>query len=120
MFQHLKKIQSKGEVGFDYSSHNGRYAIGSGKAKFETMWSNRSGTNIYLYNDPPSIEGIAVVRRDIQRISEVKSARSLDFTSRYRTVHIWNVYWHSRRFFRKLYTKVPGAPNRAGNMKQIF
>ncbi len=42
-----------GEVVFDYSSHNGRYMIGSGVLEFETKWSSASDTSIHVYNDPP-------------------------------------------------------------------
>ena len=83
--------QPNGEVCFDYSSHNGRYVIGSGKAQFETMWSKGDGRCIHLYNDPSSIEGIAVARRDVLRIAQVKKAKSLNYTSRCRTVYLGRV-----------------------------
>lgn len=69
-----------GEVVFDYSSYNGRYLIGSGQLEFETRWTKASDTCIHLYNDPPSINAIAVAR-GCGSISEVRRARSLDYTS---------------------------------------
>ncbi len=77
-----------GKVHFNYSNYNGRYIIGSDKAKFETMWTKRNGSSIYLYSDPESIEWIAVTPREIQSISQVKNCKSLNYTSRSREVHI--------------------------------
>lgn len=73
-----------GEVVFDYSSFNGRYVIGSGVLKFETRWTKASDTSIYVLNDPPSINGVALAR-GCESISQVKSAELLDYTSRHRT-----------------------------------
>ena len=73
-----------GEVVFDYSSHNGRYIIGSGMLEFETMWTKASDTSISVYNDPPSINGVALAQ-GCESISQVESAESLDYTSRTRT-----------------------------------
>ena len=72
-----------GEVVFDYSSFNGRYVIGSGVLEFETKWSSAIDTGIHVYNDPPSINGVALVR-GYTSISQVQSAESLDYTSRFR------------------------------------
>ena len=74
-----------GEVVFDYGSHNGRYVIGSGELTFETMWTKASDTEIHIYNDPPSIHGVALAKR-CTSISQVLNAELLDFTSRARTV----------------------------------
>ncbi len=73
-----------GEVSFDYSSHNGRYMIGRGVIEFETMWSKASNTSIHIYNDPASINGVALAK-GIGPISNVSNAESLDYTSRSRT-----------------------------------
>ncbi len=73
-----------GEVVFDYSSFNGRYVIGSGVLEFETRWSKASDTSIHVYNDPGSINGVALARR-CASISQVQDASSLDYTSRTRT-----------------------------------
>ncbi|MCY4160543.1 MAG: toll/interleukin-1 receptor domain-containing protein [Flavobacteriaceae bacterium] len=79
---------SKEVVRFNYSNNNGRYIIGSGKAKFETMWTKASNTSIHLYNEPLSIQGVALVQKEIQAISDVMEAKNLNFTSRCRTVEI--------------------------------
>ena len=81
-----RKSSLFGEVVFDYSNHNGRYVIGSGILEFETMWSKAGSTSIHIYNDPPSINAIAIAK-GCESISQVKSGVSLDFTSRYRTLY---------------------------------
>ena len=70
-----------GEVLFDYNSYNGCYVIGSGVLEFETKWSSASDTSIHVYNDSPSINGVALAR-ECTSISQVESAASLDYTSR--------------------------------------
>ena len=74
-----------GEVAFDYSSHNGRYVIGHGQLEFETKWTKASDTSIHLYNDPPSIHGVALAQ-GCRSIEEVMSAAEMDYTSRARTI----------------------------------
>lgn len=74
-----------GEAVFDYSGHNGRYVIGRGPMEFETAWSKASATCIHLYNDPPSINGVAVAR-GCRSIEDVTNAAALDYTSRARTI----------------------------------
>ena len=73
-----------GEAIFDYSNHNGRYIIGEGVLQFETAWTKASDRSIYVLNDPPSINGVAVAR-GCTAISQVSAAGSLDYTSRTRT-----------------------------------
>jgi hypothetical protein len=75
-----------GEVSFDYSAFNGRFVIGSNQHQFETAWSKASDTDIHLYNDPPSIHGVAVARGATD-ISSVVDASAYDFSSRSRTVY---------------------------------
>lgn len=75
-----------GEVVFNYSNHNGRYVIGRGTLAFETKWSKASSTSIYVYNDPASINGVALGPREWADIDQVVRAGSLDYTSRSRTV----------------------------------
>ena len=77
-----------GEVVFDYSNHNGRYVIGRGNLEFETKWSKASDVRIHVYNDPPSIHGLALGRREWTQVSQVVDTDSLDFTSRARTPNI--------------------------------
>jgi hypothetical protein len=76
-----------GEVTFDYSAFDGRFILGSGAHQFETMWSKSSDMEIILYNDPPSINGIAVAR-GVTRIGDVADASVFDFTSRVRRVRL--------------------------------
>ncbi len=74
-----------GEAVFDYSSHNGRYLIGRGPLEFETRWSKAGDTSIHIYNDPLSINGVALAR-GCASIAKVSHAALLDFTSRARTL----------------------------------
>ena len=73
-----------GEVVFDYSNFNGRYIIGSGTAEFETEWTKASNRSIRIYNDPESINGVAL-DPSATSIPEVTKGGTLDFTSRTRT-----------------------------------
>ncbi len=73
-----------GEVVFDYSNFNGRYTIGSGTAEFETKWTKASNTEIHIYNDPASINGVALDRR-ASSIHEVNEGALLNYTSRTRS-----------------------------------
>ena len=74
-----------GEVVFDYSNHNGRYVIGRDTLEFETRWGKASNSSIYVYNEPLSINGIALGLREWTTIPQVVNAGSLDYTSRTRT-----------------------------------
>ena len=80
-----------GEAVFNYANHNGRYVIGRGKLAFETRWDKASNTSIHVYNDPPSIYGVALGSQDWIDIDQVASAASLDYTSRYRTPPVGQV-----------------------------
>jgi len=74
-----------GKVTFDYSNNNGIYALGKGFNFFETKWSKASDASINVYNDPLSIDGIALAK-DVKEIEEVSDAGAYDFSSRVRTV----------------------------------
>ena len=74
-----------GEVVFDYSNHNGLYVIGQGTLKFETRWTKADNRSIHVYNDPPSINGIALSPREWTTIAQVVDAQQLDYTSPART-----------------------------------
>jgi len=76
-----------GVVTFDYSNNNGHYAIGQDELLFETAWSKAGSTAIYIYNDPPSIRTVAVVK-DTDDINKIKDARAYDSSSRVRTVNL--------------------------------
>ena len=80
-----------GEAIFDYSNNNGRYVIGHGALEFETAWSKASDASIHVYNDPPSINGVAIAPRKLTAITEVVDATSLNFTSRTRTPDIGQI-----------------------------
>ncbi len=75
------------EVSFYYSDHNGRFTIGYGTMEFETAWTQCGDTEIYLYNDPPSINGVALDDTAGDITDEFDDA-SLNYTSRVRTVGI--------------------------------
>jgi len=78
------QVQSlTGEIAFDYSAFDGRLLIGSGVHQFETMWSKSDGSSITLYNDPPSINGVAIAK-GAKRISDIVDASIFDFSSRTR------------------------------------
>ena len=79
-----------GEVVFDYSNFNGRYTIGSGTAEFETDWTKASNKAIHIYNDPDSINGIALARRATS-IHEVTEGALLDYTSRARSPRLGQI-----------------------------
>lgn len=74
-----------GEAVFDYSGYNGRYVIGRDLLKFETKWSKASDMEIYVYNDPPSIYGVARAP-GCTSIAMVSNAAEYDYTSRSRTI----------------------------------
>jgi hypothetical protein len=80
-----KKSRLSGRVRFDYSNNDGMYIIGKDDLQFETKWSKASDTSIHLYNDPPSISGVAIAR-EIYRIKDVKNASIFDMSSRVRTL----------------------------------
>jgi len=73
----------KGIVTFDYSNNNGRYCIGKNEQIFEIMFSKASDKSIYIYNDPPSILTIALVK-DIPKIELINNANNYDTSSRTR------------------------------------
>ena len=79
-----------GEVTFDYAAHNGRYVIGTGATAFETHWSKASDASIHLYNDPPSIHGVAIAR-GASDFAEIADASAYDFTSRTRTPRVGEI-----------------------------
>jgi len=96
----LQMDSCTGEVVFNYSNHNGCYMIGRGKWEFETKWSKASNTSIHIYNDPPSIRGVAIAR-EASLFSQVIDDKGLDFTSRARTVNVGQivVLQNSNKFY---------------------
>jgi hypothetical protein len=77
----------KGTITFDYSNNNGKYSIGQAELLFETAWSKASEQSIYLYSDPPSINGIGIAK-GITSISEIEDAREYDTSSRTRLLRL--------------------------------
>ena len=75
----------KGKATFNYSDNNGKYDIGLDKLHFELFFSKASDTSIHIYNDPPSISGVALVT-DTRDISKISDATIYDMSSRARTV----------------------------------
>jgi len=74
-----------GEAVFDYSGYGGRYRIGRGLLEFETKWGKASDREIHVYNDPPSINGVARVP-GCTSIAMVSNAAAYDYTSRVQTI----------------------------------
>lgn len=77
----------RGKVEFDYSNNNGRYVIGQEELMFETHWSKKGLSSIYIFNDPPSITKVAIAK-DVADIKDIKDARIYDGSSRSRSVHL--------------------------------
>ena len=88
-----------GQVTFNYSNNNGRYSIGRNEFFFETMWSKADDRSIHLYNDPPSIAGVAEAPK-LQGYQEVRDPTSYDMSSRARTIeegeHAIRKNWHNK------------------------
>lgn len=70
-----------GKVEFDYDSNNGRYTIGAGSMQFELDFSSAGNGSIHIYNDPESIEGIALAC-GASSFSDITNASIFDYTSR--------------------------------------
>lgn len=81
---------TKGSVTFDYSNNDGKYSIGSDAYMFETQWSKASDRRIHVYNDPPSIHTVALVK-DKQEISSIGDARIYDGSSRARSPNVGQI-----------------------------
>ncbi len=64
------------------SPHDGyQFVIGRDELKFEMMWSRRNAGSIYVYNDPPSIEGVALAK-GYTSIDQIIVARFLNYTAK--------------------------------------
>jgi hypothetical protein len=73
----------QGTISFDHTDHDGRYVIGTAENEFELKFSNGGADSVYIYNDPPSIRGVAIAK-GATAISDVKDASTCNFTSRTR------------------------------------
>ena len=60
------------------------FVIGQGERTFETIWSKCNATSIHVYNDAPSIEGLALAS-GYSAIGQILDGRFLDYTGRTRT-----------------------------------
>ncbi len=69
-------------VWLDYD-HAERFVIGRGNLQFETRWSKCNATSIHVYNDAPSIEGVALAS-GYTSIEQIIDARFLDYRGRTR------------------------------------
>lgn len=73
-----------GQVSFNFTNNNGRYVIGDGLFLFETAWTTAGADSIHVYNDPESIDSLAIAK-GIAAISQIRNVSQYDFTSRTRT-----------------------------------
>jgi hypothetical protein len=73
------------DVGFDYTSFNGRYVIGADEQAFETAWSAGGPGHIHAYDDGRNIKGIAIAE-GAKSLEDITDASQYDFTSRSRLV----------------------------------
>src|SRR5947208_3491384 len=81
-----------GEVSFNYTNHDGLFVIGEEPWRFETQWSTAGQAAAHLYNDPPTIRGVAIAHR-VSSIAAVTPdvVGQSDFTSRTRTPRVGQV-----------------------------
>ena len=84
---------------FDYSNNNWIVELGKEQQFFELMFTKASDTSIHVYNDPKSIEWIALANW-VENITDITDCRTYDMTSRTRTPQEWeiiilkNIYWN--------------------------
>jgi len=88
------------ETSFDYSNNNWVISLWKDKQSFEIKFSKASNRTIHvLYNDPKSIENIALAI-GIKNISDIADCTNFDTSSRTRTPQKWeivilkNIYWN--------------------------
>jgi hypothetical protein len=72
----------KGSGKMDFTNNNGLYLIGNGNFLFEIKWSECSHERMRVYNDPQTIESIALA--EDKKFKEVESESYYDFTDRCR------------------------------------
>lgn len=75
---------SVGNARFNYTDNDGLFTIGHAESLFETQWSKASDRAIHVYNDPPSIAGVAVAQ-DAKVLSDICDASVYNMSSRSRT-----------------------------------
>jgi hypothetical protein len=74
-----------GRITFNYSNNNDQYSIGRDEFFFETKWSRANDRAIHLYNDPPSIIGVADAS-NIHSYKDIGDPSRYDMSSRARTI----------------------------------
>jgi hypothetical protein len=78
-------------VRFGYGSYGGRHTIGSGDWSFELHFSRAGSESIHIYNDTPTVRGLAFAP-DAWECSDVTGAASLDFSSPNLTPHVGSLF----------------------------
>ena len=76
---------ASGTVTFSQVDCDGRASIGQDVWQFDLQTSTSGSDSFHIYNDPPSIKGVAIAH-EATDISEVTDATAYDFSSRARTV----------------------------------
>ncbi|HCC04923.1 TPA: hypothetical protein DEP58_01290 [Patescibacteria group bacterium] len=79
-----------GKITFDYSNNNGLFVVGNGDLAFETKWSKASDQSIHAYSDCVNIDSVALAK-NISRFEDIKEGKSLDYSSRVRTVDVGEI-----------------------------
>lgn len=103
-----------GVVSFDYSSNDSRYSIGDGDMLFDIHCSKAGDQSVHAYNDPESIDCIAVAY-GAKEINDVVDAYSYDFTSRHRHTMLGEiVIWQNKNGYFAA-TKILSIKNRGSN-----
>ena len=73
-----------GEAAWLDYDHGELFVIGRDDMQFDTKWSKANATSIHVYNDAPSIEGVALAS-GYTSIEQIIDARFLDYKGRTRT-----------------------------------
>ena len=103
-----------GTVLFDYSSNDSRYAIGDGDMLFDIHCSKAGDGSVHVYNDPESIDCIAIAY-GAKEINEIVDAYAYDFTSRHRHALLGEiVIWQNKNGYFAA-TKIVSIKNRGSN-----
>lgn len=77
-------------ISFDYSNNNWKFKIWKDKQFFELKFTKASDASIHIYNDPPSIEWLAIAKW-IYEIWNINNATKFDMSSRTRTPREWEI-----------------------------
>lgn len=77
-----RNLNLSGICRMDFTNNNGLYIIGNGDFIFEIKWDECNHQKMRVYNDPSTIESIALA--EDKKIKEVTSDKFYDFTNRCR------------------------------------